>query len=115
MERVNLVLMGAEGVIFSFEQVLGSSQELMDWRMHALLWLQRGCSNPHSYVAVFNLDLNCAVLLFFLKMPDLESYCENLQDLSETLKSCLFLIPSFLPFNICFILLYCVLFCFVFV
>lgn len=37
VERVGLVLMGAKGVIFSFVQVLGSCQELLDWRMHALL------------------------------------------------------------------------------
>lgn len=91
------MLMGAEGVIFSFEQVLGSSQELMDWRMHALLWLQRGCSNPHSYVAVFNLDLNCAVLLFFLKMPDLESYCEKPSRFVRDFKVLSFPHPFLLP------------------
>lgn len=106
VERVCLVLVVVGGVIYPFVQVLDSSQELVGWRlnflftcgMHTFLQLQRGHSYPQS----------CPAVLTAL-VPTMQSFCSllkcqtswraivtDLEDLSETLRSYLLLIPPFL-------------------
>jgi hypothetical protein len=117
VERVGLVLMGGVGVIYPFVLVLGSSQGQMARRLHfvftsgvhAFLQLRRGCSNPHSYLAVFNLSPAVQSFCSFLKCQTWRAAVKDLQDLSETLKSCLFLIP---PSYLMFALFCSVLLCF---
>lgn len=110
---------GGGGVIYPFVQVLGSSQELVGWRLnflftcwvHTFLQLQRGRSYPQS----------CRAVLTAL-VPAMQSFCSllkcqtswraivtDLDDLSETLHSYLLLLPPFL-FNVCFIL-FCLCVC----
>lgn len=115
--RVGLVLMGGLGVIYPLCRSLAPPRSR--WAGGDTFCSHVGCMRVSRFRGATQIPiptLQCLTSVptmqsfySFLKCQTWRAIVKDLVDMSETLKSCLFLIPLFLPFNVCFFL-----FCFVF-